>query len=35
MLESTSYNREYKELQCGNRINNNVKEMADELTSIL
>jgi len=30
MLNSTSHNREYKELQCENRINNNVKEVADE-----
>jgi len=30
MLKSTSHNIAYKELQCGNRINNNVKEMADE-----
>jgi len=30
MLKGTSHNREYKELQCGNRINNNMKEMADE-----
>jgi len=30
MLKSTLHNREYKELQCGNRINNNVKKMADK-----
>jgi len=30
MLKGTSHNREYKELKCENRINNNVKEMADE-----
>jgi len=30
MLKGTSHNREYKELQCGNRINNNVKEMPEE-----
>jgi len=30
MLKSISHNREYEELLCGNRINNNVKEMADE-----
>jgi len=30
MLKGISHNREYKELQCGNKINNNVKEMADE-----
>jgi len=36
MLKDTSLSREYKELQCGNRINNHVKEMADELlTGIL
>jgi len=30
MLKGTSHNREYKELQCGNTINNNLKERADE-----
>jgi len=31
MLKGTSNNKERKELQCGNRIINNVKEMAEEL----
>jgi len=30
MLKGTWYNREYRELQCGNRINYNVKEMSEE-----
>jgi len=29
-IKGTSHNKEYKELQCRNRIKYNVKEMADE-----